>query len=415
MSNKKSQFNDDNLDFDLDSFIESLDGASESSDANKIASEQGAKSDRQSDRKFDPNATMAYQDAGEDLPELPLAGGRGNDEPGNDGSGSGGGIGEPGSGGGSGGSGTGGRGNSRQSKARKAPKKVDNTETRTVHNPLDNSDFAVAGTAYRPLDINSTTYRIRGGGSAQRKSPALNVVLAAVVVIGVIVLGYGLYNIAGMLAGTGGGESIELSTAQTREAIDRRLPLLTNLVDADFDGTQAALAEAGQNLFVNARYIADSPDAGAAGRELISVPNPMTEEQIQGFYEGTYSAYSPNELKELFNGAYVLDMTRGDNGAWDKLKYVNFNATSLEDEMSHIRTLQDLTGDTAVVAAQGTDTRGNKVVQGTKAVGDRIFYWKVAACPFSEIYSAAKLSGTAVYVTCTVATYDFFTGADTIS
>jgi hypothetical protein len=294
-------------------------------------------------------------------------------------------------------------------------KKSKNIETRKVHNPLDNSDILVDGSLYKPLDVSSSTYMIRGGGSDQTKSPLINVILAIVVIIGVIVLFYGVYNIANFLAGTGISETIELSPTQTREAIDKQLPILVDILDDDFDGTQAILEQAGQTLFVNGRYMPDSPDPHAQGREIISIPVEMDDEQIRGFYEGAYNAYSPEELKQFFNGAYVLDMTRGDNGSWDKIKYVNFSATGIDDEITRLRAVQELNDDTTTVAAQGMDSRGNTVVQGTKAVGEQVFYWKIAACPFSEIYSAKRIGNAAVYTTCTVASYDFYTGADKIS
>jgi hypothetical protein len=304
-------------------------------------------------------------------------------------------------------------GSSLNSAANKVSRVFNNTETRRVSNPLDNSDIR-GQSPYRPIDIHRSTYRIRGGGTARKKSPLGTLVAALVVVAGLVIMSFGLFQLISAF-GSGGGTGIKLTPSQTREAIDTRIPLLSNIIYTNFDETIAGLQGSGQALYANDRYRPDSPDPSAQGKEVISTPVQMTEEQIVGFYEGSYNAYSPAELEQHFNGAYSLDMARGDLGNWDKLKYVNLSATSVDDEITRLMALQELTGDSVSVTARGNDSRGNTVVQGTKAIGDAVVYFKVAACPFGEIYKAQKLSGTSVYATCTLATYDFYTGADTIT
>ncbi|MDR3136950.1 MAG: hypothetical protein LBU07_06055 [Coriobacteriales bacterium] len=296
----------------------------------------------------------------------------------------------------------------------KTTRTTDNTRIRKISNPLDNSEIFSAPSSFKPIDIHRSTYQIRGGGIAQGRSATVTLLLALLVVAALIILGFGFFKLVAMLSSTGITKT-SLTPTQTREAIDPRLPLLSNYVSYGMDDMVTELENGGQSLYVNARYQPDSPDPNAEWREVISMPSAMSTEQIQGFYEGSYNAYSLTELEQLFNGAYTLDMARGNLGSWNKLKYVNLSATSIDDEMTRLLSLQGLTGEGVTISAQGMDSRGNKVVQGAKAVGEQVYYYKVAACPFNEVYSASLITDNSVYISCTLANYDFYTGADTIT
>jgi hypothetical protein len=258
-------------------------------------------------------------------------------------------------------------------------------------------------------------YNIRGGGSAHMKSPLTSAILAAVVLSGVILLSVGLFNLLSRLTTPSTAQVLTVTSEQTRNAIDANMPLLTGILDSDFDALQNGYIEHGFVIFANSRYMSDSPDPTALGRELVRMPVQVSDDSMTGFYEGGYSAYSPEELQQDFNGAWTLDMTRGDLGSLFKLKYVNLAAISLTDEMDHLARLQGVAGDGVTVVAQGKDSRGNTVRQGTRAIGEVVYYWKIAACPFSEVYTADKIGDSAVYISVTLATYDFYTGGDVIS
>jgi len=235
-------------------------------------------------------------------------------------------------------------------------------------------------------------------------------------VVGVGVVYYVSNGLNDALTGTTSGTDFQLTQDETRAAIDGRIPILINLVDASIDDVHGSLTDAGQYIFSNSRYQPDSPDTGATSAELVSMPQTMTDDQMLGYYEGGYNAYSPEELTQYFNGAFSLDLARGDMGSWNKLRYVNLNAVSIDDEVAHLADFQQLSGDTVTISAQGLDSRGNHVVQGQKVIdGERILYFKIAACAFNDVYNAKTLSDSSVYVTCTVATYDFFTGVETIT
>ncbi|MDR0499707.1 MAG: hypothetical protein LBG97_00450 [Coriobacteriales bacterium] len=259
-------------------------------------------------------------------------------------------------------------------------------------------------------------YSIRGGGHATIKSPLFTAVSAAIIVVGVVVISLLVYNIVGVLSTIKPtANSISFTKEQTRSALDGNMPLLTGILDNDFDAVGEGLSAAGFITFVNDRYSSDSPDATAQGREIIRMPEQVTNDFMLGFFEGNYSAYSPKELEASFNGTWVLDLTRGDLGSLYKLKYVNFKATSIADEMDHLAQLQGMDGNGVSIAAKGIDTRGNNVIQGTKVVDDRVYYFKIAACTFNEVYTAAKLDDSSVYISITIASYDFYTGGDEIT
>ncbi|MCL2529317.1 MAG: hypothetical protein FWE41_03180 [Coriobacteriia bacterium] len=276
-----------------------------------------------------------------------------------------------------------------------------------------------ATTSFQPINVKQSTYKIRGGGrkwGVFAKSPIAIIAAVLFLAVGIGVV----YSAANSFMNTfsigGGGVQFELTPEETRQAIDSRLPILIHYVDFTIEDTLWTLTEAGHNVFANDRYQPDSLDTGAVTSELISMPKVMTEEQMTGYYEGGFNAYSPEELTEYFNGAFILDLARGELGSWNKLRYVNLNATGILAEMEHLANLQQLSGETVTISAQGIDSRGNHVIQGAKVIdGERILYFKIAACLFKDVYYVKSLSNDSVYITCTVATYDFFSGVDTIT
>jgi len=277
-----------------------------------------------------------------------------------------------------------------------------------------------ATSSFHPINVKQSTYKIRGGGRkwgvfAQSPVAIVAAILFLAVGIGVVYSAANSFMNSFSTVG-GGGVEFNLTKEETRQAIDSRLPILIHYVDFTIEDTVWTLTEAGHNIFANERYQPDSLDTGAVTSELISMPQEMTEAQMNGYYEGGFNAYSPDELTEYFNGAFILDLARGELGSWNKLRYVNLNAAGILAEMEHLAALQQLSGETVTISAQGIDSRGNHVIQGAKVIdGERILYFKIAACLFKDVYYVKSLSNDSVYITCTVATYDFFSGVDTIT
>lgn len=299
------------------------------------------------------------------------------------------------------------------------PTTATQTRTRTPHEPPSVSAYGDSGSNFRPVNMEKSSYRIRGGGHKQKlsiNSPAFLGLIAILSVVGIGIFLFAYNSLSSSISEGSSGYDFDLSTSQTREAIDSRVPILVNYIDTSIDDAIAILSDAGQFVYANESYRPDSPDDSAEGREMLSMPQEMSSELMEGYYEGGYNAFSPEELAEYFNGAYAFDMARGDLGSWNKIRYVNLNATGIDDEMARLADLQELSGESVTISDQGTDSRGNKVIQGQKVIeGETILYFKIAACPFNSIYNAKTLSVNSVYVTCTVASYDFFTGSDTIT
>jgi hypothetical protein len=108
-------------------------------------------------------------------------------------------------------------------------------------------------------------------------------------------------------------------------------------------------------------------------------------------------------------------MTRGDLGTLYKLRYVNFNVSSIGAEMDYLAGVQGIGGEGTTLVNEGSDSRDNKVRQGMLAIGDTVYYWKIAACPFADVYTAKSIGDDSVYISVTMSTYNFYTGADTIT
>jgi len=266
-----------------------------------------------------------------------------------------------------------------------------------------------------PLDGRLGSYKIRGGGRNQLRSPVLIVLYCLIVIVGIGLAGLAVNKVSDMLSNSGLKNPVTLTPAQTREAIDGRLPILLDILDLEFVDVTKMFEEAGHTIFQDDRYVPDSTDPGAKKTGLISMPQIVTMDFMTGFYESTYNAYSIEELEQYFNGTWVLDMARGDLGSQFKVRYMNLNGVSVKEEMQHLAVLQGLTGEGVELLAQGADTRGNIVMQGTKTIDEIVYYWKIAACQFNEVYVAKWLPDNAVYISCTIADFDFYTGTDTIT
>jgi hypothetical protein len=251
------------------------------------------------------------------------------------------------------------------------------------------------------------------------------VALAAVIVLaGVGLLYFGITTLTKQLAApTEQVEAFALTADQTRAALDGGMPALPELMSLYWEEEHQQLLDAGLNVFVSTRQSLDTPDPTAGGQEYLKVPTGVTEEQVQGFYQGSYNAYTVDELVGNFNGAWLMDDAVGDMGRYIRIKYANFNATSIGDEIMHLAQLQGFSSGNSRTLYQGPDDHDNTVMIGTTTLegeipgtsileGTTTLYWRIAACPFGEIYYTGNMPSSAVYVSCVVATYDFYTGSD---
>lgn len=270
-----------------------------------------------------------------------------------------------------------------------------------------------ASEGYVALDMHSSNYKIRGGGrQGKKRSPLLTIILAMIIIVGLVAIGFTLYNIIDTLMKSDDTQVFTLSAEETRNKIDGTTPVLMDLMALNPDEAKASLVEQGYSLLDNSRYITESPDITASGSEIICIPEGVSEDDMLGYYEGSFNAYTPEELQSIFNGTWILDLTQGDSGKLFKLKYTNLLAKSIEDEIFQIQSLVGLTGDDVTISKSGEDSMGNTFSQGTKVIkgeeSDKTYYWRVAACPLNEIYYIQSIPDESTYLTVTIAEYDFF-------
>ncbi|MCL2756625.1 MAG: hypothetical protein FWD43_00905 [Coriobacteriia bacterium] len=268
---------------------------------------------------------------------------------------------------------------------------------------------------FTPLYERGSSYRIRGGGRSRLKSPLFIISYCFVVILGVLMSWYVLQQAYIKLTTNETNNPVTLTEQQTRTAIDAGLPKLFSIIDVDFAEIISTMEDAGEVIFTDERYNPESIDPSAIKVGFIRMPKEVTADFMTGFYGGTYNAYQVDVLEDYFNGAYTLDMSDGSLGIWFKLRYMNLCGESVDAEMQHLLTLQGLTGEGVTVIASGSDPQGNKVIQGTKEIDEETYYWKIAACRFNQVYTVTRLLDNAVWISCTIADFDFYTGGDVIS
>jgi hypothetical protein len=237
--------------------------------------------------------------------------------------------------------------------------------------------------------------------------------VAAVILVGIGLL---VFFILGPLQGILGNKpepaTITLTSTETRSAIDSEMPNLIDNINYNVEEAYAVFTDAGWNVHLNDRLTSDNPDKSSTGGEIIHLA-PSVDPAIleQGYYEGEFDAYDHDELQKSFNGAWMLDLSHGDSGAYAQIKYLNFAAFSLDDELTRLMALQGLDGETSVVDSRGQDDFDNTYVQGYAVVGGTTYYWKLIGIGFADYYRGQDrrdLPESAVFVKCTVATFDFY-------
>jgi hypothetical protein len=271
---------------------------------------------------------------------------------------------------------------------------------------------------FHQASLADNTYHIRGGGTRHnRRTPLMVTFIAVVLLVGVGLLAFLFMGpLQGLLGDKPKPDIVTLTSTQTREAIDSEMPKLIDYLAYSTDDAYALFAEAGWNVTPSERITAEDTGESTIGGEIIHLA-PSVDPTIlnQGYYEGGFDAYDFDELQRSFNGGWMLALSQGAEGASSQLKYLNFAATSLKDEMSHLRTLQGLDGELSAVDKEDVDGFGNTYIQGYTVVGETTYFWKIIGIAFGEYYHGQdrrSLPETAVFVKCTVANFDFY-GAGT--
>jgi hypothetical protein len=291
-----------------------------------------------------------------------------------------------------------------ESVARSAAKPRRASQLATLANPDD----------FHPAEFVDNAYHIRGGGRRHNKrSPVMVILIAMVIISGIGLLGFFLWDAFQGLLGKKPVENVvTLSASETREAIDTEMPVLLDYIWSGSEGAYAVFVDNGWNVVMPGRDTSDNPDATALGNEVIHLaPGVDTAVLESGYYASEFDGYSYDELQANFNGAWMLDISQGDSGVYAQLKYVNFASDSLTSEFQHLRELQGLAGENSVVVSDGLDGFGNSYLKGYLVIDEVTYYWELIGIAFESYYGGQdrrSLPETAVYVKCRVANFDFY-------
>lgn len=288
------------------------------------------------------------------------------------------------------------------------PSKRRGSNLATLANPAD----------FRPTELADSSYLIRGGGGRHNKFNHVMIALIAVVLIGgLTLLGITLKNaLTNLLVEKPPEEVVVLSPEKTRSAIDSEMPYLLDFIWLTPEEAETSFTEAGWNVFRLDRLASDNPDGSATGDEMVHLDSKGTEETLLGYESGEFSAFDFDTLQKSFNGAWSLDLSSGNQGRFAQIKYVNFAAASLQDELEHLQGIQKLTGENSQVISSGKDAHDNTYIQGKTVISETTYYWQLIGIAFGDYYSGQdrrKLPDTAVFVKYKLATWDFY-GAEAL-
>ena len=81
-----------------------------------------------------------------------------------------------------------------------------------------------------------------------------------------------------------------------------------------------------------------------------------------------------------------------------KVRYTDFDATSIEDAIIKAVHDQGFDGSNAEMLKEGVDESGNTYKNGTIVINDETYFWRVSAVKFKDAYSIEGIPDSAVYV-----------------
>lgn len=252
---------------------------------------------------------------------------------------------------------------------------------------------------FKPMGPHSSTYAIRGGGRSVERTPLS---MALIVLVMVIALVIAIIGFQWVFSAFSSDETVEDSVAlgeeTTRETIDASLPLLKDIIGLDDDGIVSKFEEDGLSIFE--KPVSD--ESSNVGKELIRLPENVDVATVATYYATGLDSYSVSDLATFLNGAWFLETASSGDQRTLKVKYANLSAVSLETELSALKTQQGFDGETAETTDSGTDDTGNLYESGTLIIDDTTYYWRVAACPLSEVYSFEGTTDSMVYAGATL-------------
>lgn len=216
------------------------------------------------------------------------------------------------------------------------------------------------------------------------------VIMAAFVLVAAIIGGVFLFNVIDNVSHSAERAQATMEQNLARPASMESLPNLASLVGMDVEGIKATFAEAGWSVADKGALSGDT-----SGKiDLIKLPADVSEAQALLMYSNV-SGLSATDATLLLNGSWQFTAEPGDYADM-RVKYADFSSGSVEAAVQTAIASEGF--DPATAGEMGVDESGNTFQEGTVAVADGTYHWRVSAIGLSSVYSIKGLPETAVYV-----------------
>ena len=219
--------------------------------------------------------------------------------------------------------------------------------------------------------------------------PMAQRVIAAIIVIAAIVLGY-LFIDKTVLTTYREAEAFEKTIEENlaRPASIDSLPNVASLMSLDNEGIMATFGESGYQIY-DMTELNDSYDL-----MLCKLPDDMSVDEVAAMYASGIGSLQATEATKLLNGSWTLGVDREN---WTTiLRYADFKTGDPQIAVQNAVTKQGF--DPASITESGVDDSGNTFSTGTIETDGGLCVWKVSALPLDEIYSISGLPEDACYV-----------------
>lgn len=266
--------------------------------------------------------------------------------------------------------------------------------------------------SYRQTDMHGTDYHIRGGGILQGRHPVAYGIICCLLALAMGLGIFGSWKLIGFLAADRVDTSTILLTTDESHAAYAGSPRLIDFLWSNADDAYNHLYENGWNVFLNDRMTSNNPDRTAVGKEIVHLPAGCGEADLAAYNATEFNSFSFTELQQRMLGSWMIDISRGDRGAYLQFVYVNLATDGLHQEMRWFLSQQGLLNDNATIVSEGTDGFGNSYIEGYTSINeDMVVYWRFISCSLDARYRGSdtrKLPDSSGYFKLRIGTWDFY-------
>lgn len=169
-------------------------------------------------------------------------------------------------------------------------------------------------------------------------------------------------------------------------------PALAQLILLDNGQILAKLDEAGFTIYNRT----SEKEAESGDLSLVKLPKDVDATDAAVLYSSDIKNLSASKAVYLLNGAWTLDVTRGDPSTLLRLRYADFKSETAEAAILNAIEAEGL--DPATATESGKDDSGNTFQKGSIVTDAGTFNWGVYACPLSDVYDVSGLPETAQFI-----------------